>query len=89
MAYKSLSQAKCLILKTPPYAKNTLATSPEKNSKTISTQIIFQKYTESPPNESTDPNILNRDQSQEDFLSHLFADEKEPTSDEKNESGKK
>ena len=52
-------------------------------------KFTFQKYTKSPPNESTDPNILNRDQSQEDFLSHLFNDDKEPTSDEKNESGKK
>jgi len=43
-------------------------------------------YDDSPPNESTDPNILNRDQSQEDFLSHLFANEKESNAEDKNES---
>lgn len=43
-------------------------------------------YDNSPPNESSDQNILNRDQSQEDFLSHLFTNEKETNEDEKNES---
>jgi len=45
-------------------------------------------YDNSPPNESTDSNVLNRDQSQEDFLNHLFANENETNDEDKNESSR-
>ena len=55
----------------------------------ITPEFPIWKCKISPPNESVDQNILNRDQSQEDFLSHLFTNEKETNDEEKNESGKK
>ena len=57
------------------------------STNTPQTFVQIWKCKTSPPNESSDQNILNRDQSQEDFLSHLFTNEKETNEDEKNESG--
>ena len=48
----------------------------------------IRKCKTSPPNESSDLNVLNRAQSQEDFLADLFTKENETNEEQKNESGR-